>query len=267
MSALDSLAANLELLFTEAGDLPERIHAAADHGFTAVEMWGWRDRDASRLRAALDATGVELLSMIVDPKMDLTDPATHEDYLQAVDDSLAAARVLRPANLVVVAGDSIAGVPGAEQRSAVVSVLTRAAQLAQHSAVTLLLENLNSRVDHVGTHLDSVPAALSIIREVNSPKLRLLLDAYHAWTMEEDLSIELDDAMRLVGHVQIADVPGRGEPGSGKVDWIEKTRFFRDSGYRGRFGLEYFPTTETSASLSHIEHVLDELESAGPPAP
>ncbi|MEO7016730.1 MAG: TIM barrel protein [Leifsonia sp.] len=249
-----TISANLEWLFTEAGDdTAARIHAAADHGLDAVEIWGWRDKDLDAIEEALTATGVRLLSLIVDPQLALTDPATHEEYLAGVRESLIVAERLGSPNLVVVSGEEREGVSHAAQREAVVSVLSRAAELLDGSDVTLLLEPLNTRVDHPGAFVSGTLQGLDIVREVGSPRLALLLDAYHALMMGENLTEAVGDEIALVGHVQVADLPGRHEPGTGTVDWRERFEELRGLGYRGAFGMEYKPTVATVQSLAEVE--------------
>ncbi|MFF1571112.1 hydroxypyruvate isomerase family protein [Leifsonia sp. NPDC058292] len=257
---MSAMSVNLEWLFSEAGDgTAERIRAAAHHGIDAVEMWGWREKDVDAIETALRETGVELVSLTVDPQLALTDPATHPDYLSAVTESLAVARRLGSPNLVVVAGQERADLPRPEQRAALVSVLSAAAALLDGSGVRLLLEPLNTRVDHVGTFLSSTREGFDIVREVGSPNLLLLLDAYHALMMDEDLTDVIGDDSALIGHVQVADIPGRHQPGTGTVDWAHQFRTLRDLGYPGRFGLEYTPTVETRESLAPVERIVAEL--------
>lgn len=262
---MSSIAANLEWLFTEAGDdTASRIRAAAAHGLDAVEIWGWREKDLDAIAAALDDTGVTLQSLIVDPKADLADPATHAGYLDDVRDSLAAAQRLGSPYLVAVSGDEIAGVDRATQHAAIVDVLSAAAAILDGTGVTILLEPLNTRVDHVGTYLSSTREGLEIVREVGSPSIRLLLDAYHALMMDEDLAEAVGGDIALVGHVQVADAPGRHEPGTGTIDWERQFRTLRDLGYTGRFGMEYTPTTETVASLAAVEEIAERVDGRVP---
>jgi hydroxypyruvate isomerase len=262
---MTSVAANMEWLFTEAGDsTADRIRAAADHGLTAVEIWGWRDKDLDAIEKALDDTGVKLLSLIVDPKLDLTDRSTHAQYLAGVRDSLVIAQRLHAPFLVAVAGDEINGVDRAAQHAAVVDALSAAAAILDGSDITILLEPLNTRVDHVGTYLSSTREGLEIVREVGSPHLRLLLDAYHALMMDEDLAEAVGDDIALVGHVQVADAPGRHEPGTGTIDWEQQLGVLRDLGYAGWFGMEYTPTRETVASLAAVEQIADRVDSRAP---
>jgi hydroxypyruvate isomerase len=247
------LSANLEWLFTEdAPTTADRVRAAAAHGLPAVEIWSWRDKDIPALAAALRDTGVVLQTMCTEPMGRLVDPATHGEFLAGLPESADVAERLGCPYLVVTAGDTLPGVPAGEQRAAVVAALTEAARLLEGREVTLLLENLNSRVDHVGTFLDDTAEVLSILREVGSPKVRLLYDAYHSWVMDERPEEVLADAGELLAHVQIADAPGRAEPGSGKVDFAHEITVLRELGYRGRLGLEYQPSTPTTDSLVHI---------------
>lgn len=249
------LSANLEWLFGERDALGDRVRAAAASGLPAVEVWGWRGRDVDSLHDALRETGVVLQTMCVDPMGTLVDPAAHGVFLAAVGESAALADRLGCPYLVVTAGDD-RGVPRAEQRRAVVGALRRAAEvLAGHRAV-LLLENLNSRVDHVGTFLDSTVECLDIVDEVGSPKVRLLYDHYHSLVMGERPEEVLAGRVDRVGHVQTADLPGRHEPGTGAVDWAHELAVLRDLGYTGRIGLECTPTTDTAQALAHVRGVL-----------
>lgn len=118
--------------------------------------------------------------------------------------------------------------------------------------MTLLLENLNSRVDHIGHYLDSTTEALDIIGEVGHPSVRMLYDLYHSVTKGERPEEVLAGRLDLVAHVQIADVPGRHEPGSGTIDWPAVIGWLSASGYAGRIGLEFIPSADTLQSVANI---------------
>ncbi|WP_022901872.1 hydroxypyruvate isomerase family protein [Humibacter albus] len=260
-----SIAANMEWMFTEAGETTaDRIRAASAHGLRHVEMWGWRDKDLDAIKAALEETGVELLSLIVDPQLQITDPRTHDAYLHAVAESLDIAQRLGAPFLVAVAGDERSDVSRGEQRDVVVDVLRRASALLEGTDVTLLLENLNTRVDHAGAFLDSTREGLDVVRAIGSEHVKLLLDAYHALVMEEDLASAIGSDGSLIGHVQVADAPGRHEPGTGDLDWAKQLRILREAGYSGPWGMEYLPSTDTVASLAHIERIAAQLDGDAP---
>jgi len=252
------LSACLEWLFTEVGaDYGDRIRAAADHGLGAVEIWQWRNKDLHAISRALAETGTMLQSMCTDPMTQLTDPASHPTFLAGFRESVDVAERFGCPFLVVTAGDRRPGFPRDGQHAAVVEALVRATESAQGRPVTLILENLNSRVDHIGTFCDSTAEVLGILRDVGSPQAGLLFDAYHALVMGERPEVELAGSVDRLAHVQIADAPGRGEPGSGAVDWARELSILRGLGYSGRIGLEYRPTTSTADSLQMIERLAE----------
>jgi hydroxypyruvate isomerase len=254
-------SSNLELMFSEVGGrVPgsgaaagDRIRRAAQLGVRSVEIWRWRDKDLAGMRTALDETGVTIRTMCVEPFPHLVDPAVRDSFVSDVADAVAAARVLGVADLVVTAGQALEGVPGDEQHETVIGHLRAGvAELERLGGrERLLLENLNSRVDHPGTFLDSTERALEIIAAVDSPRLALLYDAYHSLVMEEDpAALFAEGRSARIAHVQLADVPGRHEPGTGEVDWARLGRALAEVGYTGTIGYEYFPTLASAESLS-----------------
>lgn len=247
------LSANLEWLFTEAGPhLGDRIRAAAGHGIRHAEMWTWRSKDMEGIETALRDTGVVLQTMCTEPMGRLVDPGTHPAFLAGLAESAPLAGRLGCPYLVVTAGDALPGVPRETQHAAVVDALRAAATVLADHDVTLLLENLNSRVDHVGTFLDSTAEVVQVLRAVGSPRVALLYDAYHSLVMQERPEVVLDGATDLLRHVQIADAPGRAEPGSGALDWAHELAVLHRLGYQGPLGLEYRPTGRTEESLVEI---------------
>jgi hydroxypyruvate isomerase len=245
----------LDLLFgdDDPATPPEvRIRRAADAGFTWVEMWGWRHRDMAAVRRALQETGLGLNCLTLDPFVPLVDERARGAFLDSVDRSARLAADLGCPFVVVLAGDALPDVPRLAQRRAIVDGLRRAAPIAGACGVTLLIENLNSRVDHVGHFLDTTPDALDIVDAVGHPSVRMLYDLYHSVVMGEQPQDVLDGRLDRVAHVQVADVPGRHEPGTGTIAWPAVLGWLAASGYGGRMGLEYVPTIDTLTSLVYI---------------
>lgn len=247
----------VEWLFAgEHPGLPDRIRAAHAAGLRAVEFHLWRDKPMAEVRDALRETGMVLLSFVVEPRRSLVDPAQHGEFLQAVRDSLQAAQQAGARCLVVASGFTRAEVSRQVQHDEAVGILRQAASLAEQAGVMLLLEPLNTRVDHPGMYLDSTAEGLDIIEEVGSANLRLLFDAYHSAVMEEQTGEVLKDRVHLVGHVQVADHPGRAEPGSGGLNWAASVAALRAVGYRGSVGLEYRPSGPTIETLVRARDAL-----------
>ena len=159
---------------------------------------------------------------------------------------------LNARNLIVVSGDTRAGIDRTEQLEALTGALRSAAPIASAAGVGLLLEPLNTRIDHKGYFLDSTREALGVIRDVDDPGVRLLYDMYHSIVMDEEPADVLAGSGHLIGHVHIADVPGRHEPGTGTVDWPRQLEALKSVGYSGSIGLEYIPLRETESSLELI---------------
>jgi hydroxypyruvate isomerase len=247
------LSACIEWLFGEEGDgLESRIRAAADAGVPAVEFWGWRHRDIGRIARVLGETGVELTAFAVDPALPLGEPARHDAVVAAIAESAAAAAELGCRNLIVVSGDRDERMGADDQRTAIVALLARAAPVAAERGVALLLEPLNTRVDHAGTFLDSTSEGFGIVDEVGVANVKLLFDLYHSVVMGERMEDVLAARLGAVGHVHIADAPGRHEPGTGAIDWTRAFAWLDAQGYDGRIGLEYEPLGSTGDSLAAI---------------
>jgi hydroxypyruvate isomerase len=115
-----------------------------------------------------------------------------------------------------------------------------------------VLEPVNVRVDHPGSLLDRTSEGVYVARGVDSPSFGVLYDMYHSTVEGEDVAAELANAGDLIRYVQVADAPGRGEPGTGAIDWPEYLGLLRASGYEGPIGLEYYPTTASAESVKLI---------------
>lgn len=241
---------------TEHPDFCDRIRAASSAGFKAVEFHMWRDKSLSDIERTLAQTGIVLTSFLVEPRVTLTDPAADAATLTALRESLPVARRLKAPALVLASGPTIAGRSRREQHDAMVSVLQQGARLAEDAGITILVEPVNTRVDHPGVFLDLTPEGLDIIEEVGSPRVRLLYDMYHSTCMGEDPQEVLGKRMHLVGHVQVADAPGRHEPGSGEIEWKRYVSVLRTKGYQGAIGMEYRPSGDSLQSLQRARESL-----------
>ena len=251
------LSPNIELLFTEAGpDAADRVRAAAAAGFDAVERWGTLDKDVDPLAKALSDAGVALTSVLAEPRTNFTLPGTDlgpffDGLLRGVEN----ARLLGAPRIVLGSGVGFPGAKRAQNLARLVEVFSEAVERTRGSGVKLVLEPVNTRVDHPGALLDRTADAVTVARGVNSDSFAILYDLYHSITEGEDPATELANAAGLVDYVQLADAPGRGEPGSGAIDWPARLALLRASGYDGPIGLEYFPTVPSVESVSYIRSV------------
>ena len=250
------LSPNIELLFTEAGEHPERVRAAAAAGFDAVEMWGTSTVDVDALGKALAETGVSLTSVIAEPRTNFALPwETLDAFFEGLDRGIEHARQLGCPRIVLGSGVGFPGQKRTQNLARLIEVFSQAVERTKDSGVKLVLEPVNTRVDHPGALTDRTADAVIVARGVGSDSFGILYDLYHSITESEDPATELANAAGLIDYVQIADSPGRGEPGSGDVDWAAQLAVLRTSGYAGPIGLEYFPTVPSGESVKHIRSV------------
>jgi hydroxypyruvate isomerase len=233
-----------------AVSFPDRIRAAKAAGLDAVEFWHWSNKDLDAIKAALEETGLPLAGILCEPIAKITDPETHPAFLEGVQNSLKAAKSLGTRMMIAQTGDDRPGIPREAQHAALVRVLKEAARLLEDSGVIIALEPLNDRVDHPGYYLTSTVEALDIVDEVDRPEIRLLYDIYHSAMMGEHIEDVLEGRLDRVVHVHLADTQGRGEPGSGALDWRARLDWLDEHGYAGFVGLEYRPTRDTLESLA-----------------
>jgi hydroxypyruvate isomerase len=248
-------SACIEWLFAaEQPDFADRIRAAKAAGLDAVEFWRHSNKDLDAVRAALDETGLQLAGILCEPIAALGNPDSHQGFLEGVRMSLAAAQQLGTRVLIAQSGDVQTGVARVVQHAAMVRVLKDAARLLEGTGVVLALEPLNDRVDHPGYYLTSTEEGLDIVDEVGRPEVRLLYDIYHAAVMGEEIDV-LKGRLDRVAHVHLADTPGRGAPGSGRLDYAERLHWLERHGYGGLVGLEYKPGGPTLETLGFRERV------------
>jgi hydroxypyruvate isomerase len=251
-------AANLTMLFNEVPFL-DRFAAAARAGFDAVEFVSPYEHPEDEVaRAARDA-GVEVVLFNLPPgdwaKGDrgvACDPSRAAEHREGVARAVAYARALACPRLHCMAGIRPAGVGESTLRETYLSSLRSAARaLAQHG-MTLLVEGINTR-DMPGYYLTTSRQAFELMDAAAVPNLYYQYDVYHMQIMEGDLAPTLERRLARIGHVQIADTPGRNEPGTGEVNFRFLLRHLDRIGYHGHVGCEYRPRAGTLAGLSWME--------------
>lgn len=233
----------------------DRLRAAAACGFEQGEFHLWRDKDIASVRSAMDETGATLTGICVDPRRSMVDPSQHDELITAISETIEMARGLGSPPLIVASGFAMEGVTQEAQVEAAVTVMKRAAALAEAADIMLVLEPLNNH-DLPGMFLVSTKLGLVIVDAVASPNFRLLYDVYHSVTMGEDIAEVIDGCMDLVHHVQFADFPGRHEPGTGTIDWAQVLALLERNGYSGSIGLEYLPSMPPAESLAFTRQTL-----------
>jgi hydroxypyruvate isomerase len=226
-------------------DLPllERIERAAGLGYPAIEFWTWTDKDVDAIARKVADVGVEVSNLTGwDFEPGLNDPRNHEEFLRAVEAGCGTARKLGARLMTIVGGNDQPGMSQEEMHRNIITGLKRAAPIAERHDVVLALESMNVRVDHPGHCLYGSAPAIRICREVGSSHVKLNWDLYHMQVSEGDLCGHLAEGIDCIGYVQLADTPGRNEPGTGEVHYNRVLQKLQELGYRGYVGLELRPS-------------------------
>jgi hydroxypyruvate isomerase len=248
------LAVCAEMVFL---DLPftDRVRRIADLGFD-VEMWNWATKDID----ALARTGATFSSMTGYLAGNLTDPAGADELLRTAQQSVDVAERLDCPRLNIhgtglddsglPVSPAVVVTPGMWLTAA--RTLTRLAELGERAGRVFTLENLNTAVDHPGTPFATAADTMTLVRAVGSPHLRMNLDLYHAQIGEGNLIDLVERALPFIGEIQIADVPGRQEPGTGEIHYPAIAAALRRLHYHGVIGLEGWASGEPERALERF---------------
>src|SRR5262249_31534300 len=144
---------------------------------------------------------------------------------------------------------------GVEKADSIFEGLTEAVALAGAGKITLLLEPLNPKLDHPGYALSHSAPAFTIVRRIASPHLKVLYDVYHMQIMEGDLIAAMEANLSDIGHIHVADVPGRHEPGTGEINYSNIARMLRAGEYDGLIGLECIPRDRSATAIDAFRTV------------
>jgi hydroxypyruvate isomerase len=259
---MPNLAANLSTLFT---DLPflDRFDAAVRAGFRAVECQFPYAHPPELLASRLQATGLKWVLMNTSPGNAAAGergiaslPGREEDFLASIHLAREYMQALKCPRLHVMAGLLPAGADRARHIDQFVESMGIAADLLAPIGGDVLIEPINTKVDVPGYLLDSTQLALQCIARCGRPNVRLQFDIYHMQIMEGDLARSIERLLPHIGHMQIADNPGRHEPGTGEIafDWLLPR--IDALGYQGWVGCEYSPVGDTVAGLAWARRYL-----------
>jgi hydroxypyruvate isomerase len=246
-----TLAACAEMLFRHL-PVVERVKRIDALGFE-VEIWDWTRHDIS----ALVATGATFSSMTGYVTGTLTDDAGADELLRTAAQSIPVAKELGIPRLNLHGtGLDDHGLPVKPCELVTGSMwlkarhtLERIAALGEKEGVTFVLENLNLALDHPGTPFGRAEDTLALVSSIDRPGLRLMLDLYHAQIGEGNLIELCKKCLPWIGEIQVADVPGRCEPGTGEINYPAIARALAEMGYRGTVGMEAWASGEDELAL------------------
>lgn len=244
------LAVCSEMVFTEL-PLLDRVKRIDELGFD-VEIWSWHDKDLD----ALAATGARFSSMTGYLHGDLIDPESADEVVRTAELSIKAAEVLGVPRLNLHTAELVDGQAARPRQRATgqmwttaLRTLERIGELGADAGVTFCVENLNTIVDHPGVPLARAKDTLALVEGVAHPNVKMMLDLYHAQIGEGNLVELVRRCGDAIGEIQVADVPGRCEPGTGEIHYPAVAKALRDIGYDGTVGMEAFAAGDSTVAL------------------
>jgi hydroxypyruvate isomerase len=235
-------AMNLEMWWRDK-PFVDRIRAAAALGFRDIEFWGHAGKD---LHAIAEVCGELNISVAQFTAWGFVpganDPKNHDAFVRGIDRACEVAEIVGAPMATVVGGNDQPGMTQRQMHDHIITALQRVAPIAEAAGLMLILEPMNIRVDHKGHCLYGSEPALAICRAVNSPMVKINWDLYHMQITEGDLVRHMEAGWDQVGYLQLADNPGRTEPGTGEIAYTRVLKAAWDLGYRKPVGVECYPS-------------------------
>lgn len=250
------LSVRVEPLFPRMS-LPEQMEKVAAAGYQGFEFGDWRSKDALQITRLKNKLGLECACLVgnrgVNPKgMGLCNPADREGFLTEIRASVEAARRFETTRLVTLTGNEVPGMPREQQHASIVEGLKRGQDIAAPHGITLIVEPLNTLVNHAGYYLNYTREAFEIMRQVASPNVKILFDIYHVQIMEGNLIDTIRKNIAAIGHFHVGDVPGRHEPGTGEIHYGNVFKAIRALGFRDFVAMEYMPAKDAMTTLAEV---------------
>ncbi|MBE5771911.1 MAG: glyoxylate-induced protein [Clostridiales bacterium] len=234
-------------------DFVTAVHQIKELGFDALETYNWKALDLDAVRHACEETGVEFMSMCT-TEFCLTDTAKRKDWLEGLKESCAAAKKVGASKLITQLGNDT-GAPREEQHANIVETLKMAKPILDDSGITIMLEPLNTLVNHPTHYLWSSIEGFEIVREVDHPLVKIIYDIYHQQIMEGNIIPNITKNLDCIAHLHSAGHPGRNELQYGESDYKVIFAAVDKAGYTGACGLEYRPLMDPIESLKEAKRI------------
>ena len=249
--------------FASRGDRLEQIAYAADQGFTA-----WEDTEAARrtvaeqeaMARALQQRGMTMGVFVASmprwgdfrPLLGGNDDGDRTRFLADIRASVDVAKRLNARHMTIVPGFMDRKLPVEIQTARVIDVLRRAAEIYEPHGLVMVMEPLNTLVNHPGVFMSTVPQGYAVARAVNSSAIKVLADLYHEQIQAGNLINTLDSCWDEIGYIQFGDNPGRNEPGSGEINYRNIVRWLRAKNFAGVIGMEHGNSVEGRAGEERL---------------
>lgn len=228
-------------------DLIDQIKWGYDQGFRAWENT-WLARrpveEQERISKTVQQLGMEFGQFVgtmnfKEPTFASRDQSIRENVLKEVRDSVEIAKRMNTKYIHNVLGMADPKLPWDFQMANAIELLKKCAAIYEPHGIVMVMETMNHKINHPGMFLHTIPQAYAMSKAVASPSLKILFDFYHVQIQEGNILPTLDYAWDEIGYMQIGDTPGRNEPTSGEINFVNVLQHVHDKGYRGFMGMEH----------------------------
>ncbi len=250
-----TLSINIEIMFPRTMPRGERVEVVAAHGFKGYSFWTASEEELDAMLKVQERTGIKCASISgtgrVGGSTGLTRPGMEQAYLDEVTAKIKIAARLGGARPIIFVGKVQPDVPWETQRAQIVSGLRKAGDIAKEHGITLVMEPLSTDPGQTRMALDTAAVAFPAIHDVSHNNVKVCFDMYHLQLMEGNISTHLREGLSKgwIGLVQIGEVPGRKEPGTGEIDYAYIFRVLREMNYQGYVDTEMGTTTTPEAAM------------------
>ncbi len=230
----------------------EALRAVKKAGFSQYEIWSWWDQDVDAYKAAQEQEQLSIAALCT-RFIPLTDPACREAYVIGVRETAEVCRKLGCKTIISQVGNAVEGVSRQKQHDSIAAGLRECLPVLREHDLTLVIEPLNTRIDHIGYYLWKAEEGFEIVDELGDEHVKVLYDMYHQYVMGDLQVPEIVENIRKIGHFHMAGFPGRHEPMvNSDVDYPEILAAIKASGYAGSIGQEYFPVKDAEEGLKEL---------------
>lgn len=232
-------------------DFAQSVKEVKRIGYDTIEFWAWWNKDLDEVACVVKDADVSVTAFCT-KFVSLVDENMRETYIVGLTESIAAAKRLNCSQLISQVGQELEGVPREVQRQSLIDGLKACIPLLEREEITLLIEPLNTLVNHPGYFLASSEEAFEIVKQVGSQHVKVLFDLYHQQITEGHLIANIRENMAWIGHFHAAGNPGRHELSNGELNYEQIFKAIDETGFTGHIGLEYFPLEEPSVGLKRL---------------
>lgn len=258
-----NLSVCIETLYTELPFL-ERIKAVKSDGFSHIEFWSWENKDLEAIKNVCRDIDMKIKTFNGDSSYSLIDPTHKKDYLTYLEKSILVAKEINAKSLTIHSNaldDTGSVIKQYTELSETVktcsmyNALLNCLDLAEQYNISLNLEPSNIYVDHIGNYLTTTQMAAEMVQLIDSPKLKVLYDVYHMHINEGNITYNIKKYWNEIGHIHIADAPGRNEPGTGEINYKYIFHLLKSLNYNGVVGCELFPKHNTTTAIKSFMNI------------